>query len=56
MKAAAAAGLDINLRWIEFRFSRVSKRKIHEGELAIYGRAWRDGYGVLGLHDIYCRY
>jgi hypothetical protein len=50
MKAAAAAGLDINLRWI------VSKRKIHEAELAIYGRAWRDGYGVLGLHGIYRRY
>jgi hypothetical protein len=24
-------------------------------EIAIYGWAWREGYGVLGLHDIYCR-
>jgi hypothetical protein len=55
MKAAAAAGLDINPRWIEFRFSRVSKQ-IHEAELAIYGWTWRNEYGVLGLHGIYRRY
>jgi hypothetical protein len=49
MKAAAAAGLDINLRWIEFRFSRVSKRKIHEAELAIYGR-----HGVMNMESLAC--
>jgi hypothetical protein len=30
-------------------------KEIHEAKIDIYGRARREGYGVLGLQVIYCR-